>query len=202
MVILQVKDLIKFSTERLSSWEGIKQLYQEVKYSVVTIVGLPFRVWAMMRELLREGCFIVESDFEYAGEPFYIRTFIQPDADIITVIGIPHLNDYPIKELYVAPENERVLLEHYFAHNLKVVSTFEGFDGRLQFWGYVIDLTAISANIYPLYQAFVEQTQEGVLLAGAVGIATVLLRQFAKKRAIRLIVNLLFKLAGKYFKSL
>ena len=197
---MQEKDLIRFLTERLSSWEGIKKLVQEVKYSIVTIVGMPFRVWAMMRALLREGCFIIESNFEYAGEPFYIRTFIQPDADIITIIGIPHLNDYPLKELYVAPENERILMEQYEAHNLKVVTAFEELDGRRQFWGYFFDLTAISANIYPLYDAVMEQTQEGILLATVVGAGTVLVRQFAKKQIIRLVLKGVLQLVGKYFK--
>jgi hypothetical protein len=196
---LQVKDLIKYSIARLSSWEGIQQLYQEAKYSVTTVVGMPFRVWGMMRQLLHEGCFVIESEFEHDGEAFYIRTFIQPDADVVTIIGIPHLNDIPVRELSVDLASERALMKHYEAHNLKVVEAFEELDGRLDFWGKSIDLTTLLVNVYPMYQAFVEQTQEGVLMAGVTAVGSILFRQFAKKQAINLIVKQLFRLVGRYF---
>ncbi len=197
---MQVKDLIKYLTERLSSKEGIKQLFEEAKYSIVTIVGMPFRIWAMMRQLLKEGCFVIETNYAYEGEEFSIRTFIQPDADIITIIGIPRMDEMPVSELTMDEKKAHTLMVEYKKHNRKVVNAFEELDGRLNFWGGAIDLTTLAVNTYPLYQAFVEQTQEGVILAGVVGVASLLFRQFAKKKAIELIVSTLFKLASKYFK--
>lgn len=197
---MQVKDLIKYLTARLSSKEGIILLYEEAKYSIITVVGLPFRIWTMMRALLKEGCFVIESKYEYEGELFFIRTFIQPDADIITIIGVPRLNEMPVKELTMDNQKAQTLMLEYQKHNERVVEAFEEMDGRLDFWGGTIDLTTLVVNIYPLYQALYEQTSEGFLLAGVVGVASVLFRQFAKKKAIKLIVKALFKLASRYFK--
>ena len=197
---MQVKDLIKYLTARLSSKEGIKQLYEEAKYSLVTIFGLPFRVWAMMRGLLKEGCLIIESEYECEGEKFSIRTLVQPDADITTVIGIPRLHGMPVSELTMDQQKAQTLMLEYQKHNERVVTAFEEIDGRLNFWGGAIDLATLAVNVYPLYQAFYEQTSEGFLLAGVVGVASILFRRFAKKKTIELIVKGLFKLASKYFK--
>lgn len=196
---MQVKELISFLIKRLSSKEGRLSLWQGAKYSVVTVLTMPFRVAMMMRSLLKDGCFTIESEYEYLGEKFNIRTFIQPDADIVTVISIPHLNDYKPKDLSVSPEGEALLMREYEAHNIRVVTAFEELDGRRQFWGYTIDLTLLGVNIYPMYDAFFgSPDMESALIAGGTAIASGFIRKFAREKMATVITNLLFKFVGRF----
>jgi hypothetical protein len=152
---LQGKQYIKYLIEKLSSKQGRLELWRGTKYSVVTVVTMPVRVTGMLRELLREGCFQIEDSFEYKGATFTLKTFIQPDADIITVIGIPFLNEYSPKDLEVDAKGEELLMRNYVAHNLRVVTAFEEFDGRKQFWGTAIDVSLILTNILSIADAII-----------------------------------------------
>ena len=165
---------------------------------MVIIVTTPIRVVSLVRELLKNGCFTVETQFAYEEQPFYIRTLIQPDADIVTIIGIPHLNEMPLEELELDQQGSKFLMDNYKAHNRKLVTAFEDLQGRREFFGFMIDTSLIATNIYPFYDAFMSQSQESYVLAGLVAAAAVGFRMYAKKFVTSKIVQGLFFLAKKW----
>lgn len=177
---------------------GFLNLFKDTYRGVVIIVTTPFRVVSVVRELLRNGCLTVETAFSYEQNPFYIRTFIQPDADIVTIVGIPHLNEIPLNELELDEKGSRFLLEQYEKHNKRIVTAFEDIQGRRDFFGFMIDTSLVTSNLYPFYDAFMSQSQESYVMAGVVAVATVAFRMYAKKFVIGKIVKGIYFLAKKW----
>ena len=177
---------------------GLLNLFVDTYKGVVIIVTTPIRVVTLMRELLKNGCFTIETIFAYEKNPFFIRTIIQPDADIVTVIGIPQLNEIPLEELELDQAGSAYLMEQYQAHNQKLIDAFEDLQGRREFWGFTIDTSLLASNIYPFYDAFMSQSQESYILAGVIAAGALAVRMFAKKLIVRQIVKGLYYLAKKW----
>jgi len=177
---------------------GLLNVFQDAYEGVVIIITTPFRVVSMTRELLKNGCFTVETHFTYDEMPFFIRTFIQPDADIITILGIPYLSEISLHELEIDEKGSQALMAEYQKHNMKLIYAFEDLQGRREFFGFAIDTSLVASNIYPFYAAFMDQSQESYVIAGIVAAGTLLFRQLAKKFVVKQIVKGLFFLAKKW----
>ena len=176
-------------------------VFKDAYEGVVIIITTPIRIVTMTRELLRNGCFTIETHFNHDDMPFFIRTFIQPDGDIITILGVPFLSEIPLEELEVDDASSEALLAEYHKHNMKLKLAFEDLQDRKEFFGFVIDTSLIASNIYPFYDAFMSQTTESYFLAGIVATATLLFRQFARKFVVGQILKGLLFLAKKWFQS-
>ncbi len=151
-------------------------------------------LYAFIKAMLADGGVEVSTPFAYKGEAFEFRTLFQPDGDVLLYLP-------PLKERQHDSGYLEAVAEHYKLHLEKTREVFATAGANTSFFGMVIDLGLVGANLWPLHKTLSAFTWETLALTVSFSVLTWLFRKYFRPLLSRLGAGIFARLLWWWLKK-
>jgi hypothetical protein len=151
----------------------------------------PVKAFIVIRTMLKEGGFVVETPFVCKGSQLSYRTLLQLDADIMHYI--PDITPYSNDE-----KAQAVLIQYRKTHQESINQIFKILESPQPFGDKLIDIITFGANVNPIFQAFIEGSGESFLISAFFVGGSLVFRKYIKPSVVKYTMKGVFAIAKKF----